>query len=112
VLDRGFDRHAHRLQLAMGVAQLLEAAELPRHVVQPRLLGGRRLAARQLEHRQIVVLLPEAEKHRTPREVLVGHLEAQRLDVEVPGLAGVADLQHHVTELLCLDHRSLPIWPV
>ncbi len=108
VLDRGFDRHTHRLQLAMGVAQLLEAAELPRHVVQPRLLGGWRLPARQLEHRQIVVLRAEAEKHRTPREVLVRHLEAQRLDVEVPGLARVADLQHHVTELLCLDHRSLP----
>src|SRR5438034_11754454 len=75
--------------------------------MQAGLLGARRLARRELEERQIVVLLAEAEEDRAPPQVLVGHLQAQRLRVEIPRLAGVPDLQHDVTEPLRLNHGSL-----
>src|SRR2546426_761806 len=108
VLDRGLDRHPHRLQLSVRGLQLLEAPELPRHAVQTGWCGSRRLAPRHLEQRQIVVLLAEAEEHRSPLRVLVGHPEAQGPGVKVLRLGGVADVQHEVTELLCLNHVPLP----
>src|SRR5439155_11322528 len=79
-----------------------------RHMMQTGLCGIGRFAGRQLEQRQIVVLLAEAEEHRSPLRVLVGHLEAQGPGVKVLRLAGVADFQHEMTELLCLNHVSLP----
>src|SRR6266545_5430503 len=107
VLDGGLDGHAEDLQLLVGLAELLVAAEPPRHVMQAGLLGARRLAGRELEERQVVVLLAEAEEDRAPLQVLVGHLQAQRPRVEIPRLAGVPDLQHDVTEPLRLNHGSL-----
>src|SRR5712691_3446291 len=107
VLDRGLDRHADRLQLLVGRLQLLEAPELPGHVVQARLEGIGRLAGGELEERQVVVLLAEAEEHGPPLHVLVGDLQTEGPSVKVPRLAGVTNFQHDVTELTCLNHGSL-----
>jgi hypothetical protein len=55
-----------------------------------------------------VVLLAEAQEHGAAFQIFVGDLEAERLRVEIPRLLGVADVQHHVTESLRLDHAVLP----
>ena len=68
----------------------------------------RALAGGQLEERQLVVLLAEAEKHGPARQVLVGDLETEGAGVELAGTLGVADLQHDVAELARLDHDVPP----
>src|SRR5439155_5656930 len=80
----------------------------PGHVMKAGLGLCRRLTGRLLEQRQIVVLLAEAEEHGAALEILVGHLEPQGLRVEIPRFLGVPDVQHDVTESLCLDHGVLP----
>src|SRR5437867_6869061 len=75
--------------------------------MQAGLLGARWLAGRELEERQIVVLLAEAEEDRAPLQILVGHFQTQRPRIKIPRLAGVPDLQHDVTEPLRLNHGSL-----
>src|SRR3989475_12992240 len=104
VLGGTVERDSHPLQLFVGGAQLLAVVAAPRDVMQAWLRLRGRLAGRLLEQRQIVVLLAEAEEHRPALEVLVGHLQAQRLRVEIPRLLGVPDVQHDVTEPLRLDH--------
>src|SRR5439155_1559582 len=84
-----------------------EAPELPRHVVQAGLGRARRFARRQLEQRQLVVLLTEAEEHHPLFQVLVGDLQSQSPRVEIPRGAGITDFQHEVAELGCLNHASL-----
>src|SRR5258708_37817965 len=52
--------------------------------------------------------LTEAEEHRPPLQVLMGHFQSQRSRVKVPRFGGVTDLQHDVTELAGLNHNSPP----
>src|SRR5437899_12609799 len=85
--------------------QLREAPELPGRVMQTRLFGVGRLPGGELEERQVVVLLAEAEEDRAALEVLVGDLEAEGAGVEIPGFSGVANLQHEVAELAGRNHR-------
>src|SRR5262245_2579289 len=108
VLDGGFDGNPHRFQIPMRGLQLLEAPELPGHVVHAGLGRLRRLAGGQLEQGQIVVLLTEAQKDGAMLQVLVGDLHPQRLGVEVPGPSGVPHLEHDVTELAGLNHDVPP----
>src|SRR5215510_16426372 len=108
VLDRGLHRHADRLQLLVGGPELLEAPELPRHVVQAGLCRARGLAGRELEEGQVMMFLAEAQEHRAPLEVLVGHLQPERPGVKIPRLPSIADLQHDMTEFPCLNHGDPP----
>src|SRR5262245_6640604 len=108
VLDGGLHRNADRLQLLVRRLQLLEAPELPRHVVQTGLHRPRRLARRELKEGQVVVLLAEAEEDGSPLEVFVGDLQPERSRVEIPRRASITDLQHDVTEFARLNHGSPP----
>src|SRR5438093_8066396 len=107
VLDGGLDGDAELAELAVRGLQLGEAADLPRHVMQARLLAVGRLTGGQLEERELVVFPAEAEEHRAVLQVLVRDLETERARVEVPGCAGVTNLEHEVTELARLDHRRV-----
>src|SRR2546422_5796187 len=109
VLGGAVERDAHPLQLLVRGLQLLEVVEAPRHVMEPGLRPGRRLAGRLLEQREVVVLLAKAEEYGAPLQVLVGDLQTQRLRVEVPRFLRVADVEHDVTEPLRLDHGVPPI---
>ncbi len=50
----------------------------------------------------------KAEEDCPAPAILVGHSEAQGLCVEFLGLLGIADLQHNMAELACLDHVVPP----
>src|SRR5439155_628553 len=93
VLDGGLDGDAELAELAVRGLQLGEAADLPRHVMQARLLAVGRLTGGQLEERELVVFPAEAEEHRAVLQVLVRDLETERARVEVPGCAGVTNLE-------------------
>src|SRR5262249_42210437 len=112
-LHRRLDGDPHRLELPVRVPQLVEAPEPPCHVMHAGLGRGRRLAARQLEQGELVMLTAEAEKDSAALQVLVRDLEPERACVEVLRLAGVTDLENDVTELLRLNHRVLraPVAP-
>src|SRR5438445_5055711 len=108
VLGGAVERNPHTLELFVGGLQLLEVVQAPGHVMKTGLGLRRRLTGCLLEQRQIVVLLAEAEEHGAALEILVSHLEAQGLRVEVPRFLSVPDVQHDVTESLRLDHGVLP----
>src|SRR6188474_1032918 len=90
----------------MGSLQLLEASELPGHVVEPGLRRPRGLIGGQLEQRELVMLLSEAQEYRAGG--VVGDLEPEGARVEVLGPLRIANLQHHVAELAGLDHVRAP----
>src|SRR5690242_20630874 len=102
------DRHSQCLQFPVGRLQLLNASELPRHVVQARLYGTGRVAGSQLKECEIVMGLAEAEEHRPPLQVLMGHFQSQRPRVKIPRSGGVTDLQDDVTEPAGLNHYFPP----
>src|SRR5438309_4895295 len=109
VLDRGLHLDPQLTQLAVGRLELGEAADLPRRVMQARLVRLRRLAGGQLEEREVVVLGADAEEHGPPLAVLVSYLQPERPRVERLGPLGITNLQHDVAELPGFDHGRAPV---
>src|SRR5262249_7228856 len=98
----------HRAELPIRLAKLLEAAELPGHVMEARLDRAGGIAGCELKQRQIVVLAAEAEKDGPALQIFMGDLESERPRVEIPRGGGVAHLEDNVSELAGLNHDIPP----
>src|SRR5262245_25036463 len=108
VRDGRVDLDSELTQLAVGRLQLREAPELPGHVVKAGLARRGRLTGGELEEGQVVMLLADAQEHRTPLLLVVGDLQPQHPGIELLGFLHVPHLQDHVAELACLDHPPPP----